>query len=280
MESSSSIPQTFGIVAGSGVYPRLMARAARHHGVEKIIVAAFENETDTQITALADEVVWMRVGQLGKLCKTFSEKGVQECAMAGAIALKNLFDLRPDLRCLKVLASLKERNAATLFGAVVSELEKDGVKVVEATRYLDDLLPAAGHIAGPKPDKRQLPDITFGVQIAKKISALNIGQSVVVRNGTVLAVEAYESTSETILRGGKAGREKAILVKVSKPDHDFRFDVPVIGIKTLEIAREVKLSLIAVEAKKTILLEIEDLKVFADRHKITLYAFDPEQIAP
>lgn len=257
-----------------------MARAARRHGVEKIVVAAFENETDPQIAALADEIIWMRVGQLGKLCKSFSSRGVQECVMAGAIALKNLFDLRPDFRCLKTLATLKERNAATLFGAVVAELAKDGVTVVEATRYLDDLLPPPGLIAGPRPTAREMDDIAFGARIAKQISAMNIGQSVVVRNGTVLAVEAYESTSETIQRGAKAGREKAILVKVTKPGHDFRFDVPVIGIKTLEIAREAGLKTIAVEARKTLLLEIEDLKVFADRHKITLYAFDPEQFAP
>jgi len=270
--------KTFGIVAGSGVYPRLMARAARHNGVEKIIVAAFENETDPQIASFVDEVIWMRVGQLGKLCKSFKNAGVQECAMVGAIGLKNLFDLRPDLRCIKVIASLKERNAATLFGAVAGELEKDGIHVVEATRFLDDMLPHAGHIAGPKPDKKQLADIAYGSQVAKQISAMNIGQSVVVRNGTVLAVEAYESTSDTIIRGGKAGKENAILVKVSKPGHDFRFDVPVIGIKTLEIAKEAQVKVIAVEARKTLLLEIEDLKVFADRHKITLYAFDPEQI--
>ncbi len=275
---NSSNPSVFGIVAGSGVYPRLMARAARRHGVEKIVVAAFENETDPQIAALADEIIWMRVGQLGKLCKSFSSRGVRECVMAGAIALKNLFDLRPDFRCLKTLATLKERNAATLFGAVVSELEKDGIKVVEASRFLESLLPPPGLIAGPKPGKRELADIAYGVQIAKQISALNIGQSVVVRHGTVLAVEAYESTSDVILRGGKAGKEKAVLIKASKPNHDFRFDIPVIGIKTLDVAREAKLKVIAVEAGKTMLLELEDLKIFADRHQITLYAFDPEKI--
>ncbi|MDX2226664.1 MAG: UDP-2,3-diacylglucosamine diphosphatase LpxI [Verrucomicrobiae bacterium] len=265
---------SFGIVAGSGTYPLLMAREARKQGVKTIVATGFKDETDPEIEKVADAVEWLRVGEMNRLIRTFTSRGVREVAMVGAVGLKNLFDMRPDFRTLKALLLLRERNAATLFGAVVREMEKDGLKVVEATRFLEHLLPPAGLIAGPKPKSRQMSDIAWGAKIAKQIAALNIGQCIVVRNGTVLAVEAYESTSETILRGGKAGREQAIVIKVAKPDHDFRFDVPVMGLKTMEMAREGGIAVLAVEARRTLLLDLEPMKEFAARHKISLLAFD------
>jgi DUF1009 family protein len=256
-----------GIIAGSGAYPILLARAARAAGVGRIVVAAFENETDAALAELVDEVDWMRVGQLGRLLAYFQKRGISRAIMAGQIAPKNLFDLRPDLKALLLLGKLKERNAESLFGAIGDELARVGVELLPATTYLEHLLATAGRIAGPAPGRRAWADVEFGLRMARQTSALDIGQSVVVRHGTVLAVEAFEGTDAAVRRGGAlAGRRGgAVLVKVAKPNQDFRFDVPVIGPRTLEGAAEARVAVVAVEAGRTLLLERERLVELAAR---------------
>ena len=202
-----------GIIAGNGAYPLLVARAARQSGVPAIHVAAFENETQPELANEADSIEWMRVGQLGRLLKYFAGAGVRQAIMAGQIAPKNLFDLRPDFKVLIVLSTLKRRNAETLFGALADELAKIGIDLLPATTYLEDSLANEGLIAGPKPKKRFVDDIAFGFEIAKEISKLDIGQTVVVRNGTVLAVEAFEGTNEAIRRGATLGKKGVTVVK-------------------------------------------------------------------
>ena len=267
-----------GIIAGSGSYPLLLARAARAAGVNRIAVAAFKGETDPALAALAEDVAWMRVGQLGRMIACFKAQGIQRAIMAGQIAPKNLFNLRPDLKALLMIGRLKERNAESLFGAVADELAKAGVVLLPATTYLENLLAPVGHIAGPALGKRQQADAAYAMRIAKDVSALDIGQSVVVRHGTVLAVEAFEGTDAAIRRGGSlAGKGGAVLAKVSKPRQDLRFDVPVIGPRTLETAAEAKLAAIAVEAGRTLLLERETLLALAAEKAITVIgvAADP-----
>jgi len=265
------IPANFGIIAGNGAYPLQMARAARAAGVKKIVVAAFENETRPELTELVDEIEWMRVGQLGKMIKCFTRREVKQAVMAGQIAPKNLFDLRPDVKALLVLGRLKQRNADTIFSAIGDELGKAGVRLLPATTFMDDQLAPEGLIAGPKISERELQDIAFGFEIAKETSRLDIGQTVVVKNGTVLAVEAFEGTNAAIKRGGELGRGEAIVAKVSKPDHDFRFDVPVIGPQTLETAREAGIRIIAVEAGRTLFVEREAVFAAAAQHRISIY---------
>jgi len=271
MESQPSL----GIIAGNGLYPFLVAKAARRHGVTGIHVAAFENETRAELADHVDSIEWMHVGQLGRLLRYFEKSGVRRAIMAGQIAPKNLFDLRPDFRALLLLGGLKKRNAETLFGAVADQLEKVGVELLPATTYLEDSLAQEGLIAGPKPTKRLLEDIAFGFEIAKEISRLDIGQTVVVRNGTVLAVEGFEGTDEAIRRGAKLGRGQAIVVKTSKPKQDFRFDVPVIGCQTLEVASGAGAKAIAIEAEKTLLLDQEAVKALAENKKMTIYGYKP-----
>jgi len=264
-----------GIIAGNGVYPFLLARAARQHGVAAIHVAAFENETRADLADHADSIEWMRVGQLGRLLKYFGKAGVRHAIMAGQIAPKNLFDLRPDLKALLLLGRLKKRNAETVFGAVADELAKVGVELLPATTYLEDCLAPQGLIAGPKPTKRLIDDIVFGFEIAKEISRLDIGQTVVVRSGTVLAVEGFEGTDEAIRRGAELAKGGAVVVKTSKPAQDFRFDVPVIGCQTLEVASDAGAKAVAIEAEKTLLLDKEALKALAGDKKMTIYGFKP-----
>jgi DUF1009 family protein len=265
-------PDALGIIAGNGVYPRLLADAARRAGVKKIVAAAFTDETDDRLADMVDEIQWMRVGQLGKLISCFRNAGVANAIMAGQIAPKNLFDLRPDWKTLLLLARLKRRNAESIFAAIGDELARSGIALLPATSFLEDCLAPAGLIAGRKLTHREEDDVAFGFEIAREVSRLDIGQTVIVKNGTVLAVEGFEGTNETIKRGGVLGGRNAIMVKVAKPTQDMRFDVPVIGVATIEVAAEAHLRVIAVEAQRTLFLERESLTESAARSNISIVA--------
>ena len=197
--------RNIGIIAGSGVYPATFVAAARRQvpGV-KLVVAALHGETQPELAAQADAIEWFRVAQLSKVLRFFRREGVTEAVMMGQVSPKKLFDMRVDLRVLRILARLKERNAETLFGAVAEELGKEGIVVLPATTFLEDLLPGPGHVCGPAFTTRQLADAEFGFRIAKHSSALDIGQSVVVRHGTVLArgVRGHQRLHSTRRRAG------------------------------------------------------------------------------
>jgi hypothetical protein len=259
------------LIAGNGSYPQFAVQGAREAGVQRIVAAAFEGETDPSLSDLVDEIHWMRVGQLGRLLDAAKKSGATTSMMAGQIAPKHLFDLRPDVRALLLLATLRERNAETLFGAIARELEKAGLPLLLATTFLEKHLAVEGLIAGPKPKSRQMEEIAFGLHIAKEVSRLDIGQTVVVKKGTVLAVEGFDGTDATIRRGGELGQGQAVVVKVSKPRQDMRFDVPVIGPRTLETAAAAGVTAIAIEAGCTLLLEADLLRQLAIQHTITLW---------
>src|SRR5205823_14129086 len=265
-------PQVLGIIAGNGVYPRLLAKAARKTGVKKIAAAAFSGETDPVLAEHVDLIEWMRVGQLNRLLKFFNQNKVHHAIMAGQIAPKNLFDLRPDWKALLLLGKLKERNAESIFAAIAEELTRIDVELLPATTFLEDCLVPAGLIAGTKLSRREEEDVDLGWKIAKETARLDIGQTVIVENGTVIAVEAFEGTNEAIKRGGELAREGAIMIKVAKPNQDMRFDVPVIGMETIRIAAEAKLRVITVEADKTLLLEQNAIVDLAKRAKISIVA--------
>jgi DUF1009 family protein len=265
-------PQVLGIIAGNGVYPRLLADAARKAGVKKIVATAFSGETDPVLTEHVDLIEWMRVGQLNRLLKFFNQNKVHHAIMAGQIAPKNLFDLRPDWKALLLLGKLKERNAESIFGAIAEELTRIDVELLPATTFLEDCLATAGLIAGLKLNRREEEDVDLGWKIAKEIARLDIGQTVIVKNGTVVAVEAFEGTNEAISRGGALAREGAVMVKVAKPNQDMRFDAPVIGVETIRIAAEAKLRVIAVEAGKTLLLERKAIADLAAHSKLSIIA--------
>jgi len=265
-------PEILGIIAGNGVYPRLLADAAQKAGVKKIIAAAFTGETDSALAQYVDRIEWMRVGQLNRLLKFFNEHKVHHAIMAGQIAPKNLFDLRPDLKALLLLGKLKHRNAESIFAAIADELARIDVDLLPATTFLEHCLASAGLIVGAKLSRREEEDVDLGSKMAKEIARLDIGQTVVVKNGTVLAVEAFEGTNDAIKRGGALAREGAVMIKVAKPDQDMRFDVPVIGVETIRVAAEAKLRVIAIEAEKTLLLERDAIVDLANRSKISIVA--------
>ena len=265
-------PEVLGIIAGNGVYPRKLADAARKAGVRKIVAAAFSDETDPALAQHVDVVEWLRVGQLGRLLKFFRGHEVHRAIMAGQIAPKNLFDLRPDVRALVVLAKLKQRNAESIFAAIADELAKVDIDLLPATTFLENELAAKGLIAGANLSRAEEDDVDLGWSVAKEIARLDIGQTIIVKNGTVLAVEAFEGTNDAIKRGGALAREGAVMIKVAKPNQDMRFDVPVIGIETVKVAAESKLRVIAIESGKTLLLERDAIVDLAQRANISIVA--------
>ncbi len=261
-----------GIIAGGGAYPLLLAESARKSGVQLIVVAAFTGETNPKLAERVDVIEWMRVGQLARMLSFFSGAGVRQCIMAGQIAPHNLFNLRPDWKTLLLLARLKRRNAESIFGAIADELSAVGIELLPAVTFLEESVAKSGLIAGRPLSRREEADVAFGFGIAREVSRLDIGQTVVVRNGTVLAIEAFEGTNEAVKRGGALGRRGAVMVKVAKPKQDMRFDVPVIGRETIRVAAEAKIRVVAVESDKTLLLEGAAVRSAVERSGISLVA--------
>ena len=264
--------ETLGIIAGDRSLPLLVAEQARAMGVRRIIAVGFEEQSNPALEPLVDRMIWLRLGQLSKLIKAFQANGVRQCVMAGKIAPKSLFDLRPDLRTMAALLKLKEKNAHTLFGAVADELQKDGIQLIEATPWLRPAMPAAGFHLGPRLSEEQRHDDEFGFRIAKEVSRLEIGQLVVVKGGSVLAVEGFEGTDKCLLRGGALSGKNggAVAVKVAKEQHDMRWDIPCIGAQTIETCVAAQLSVLAVEADKTLFLERAEMEVLAKKHRLSL----------
>ncbi|MBM3882424.1 MAG: LpxI family protein [Verrucomicrobia bacterium] len=263
---------SLGLIAGNRSLPLEFARLAKAQGVQRLVAVAFEGETEPALAELVDEVVWVRVGQLGKLIRAFTSRGVRQCVMLGQVAPSNLYKVRPDLRALGVLMRLKVRNAHTVFGAIADELRKDGVELIAATPWLASLMPGSGFRCGPALTEAQEADVAYGLRLAKAVSGLEIGQTVVVKQGTVLAVEAFEGTDACLRRGGElAGADGgAVAVKVAKAGHDLRFDIPCVGPQTLEVCWETGVAVLGVEANRTLLVERDRLAQLAAQHRLSL----------
>jgi DUF1009 family protein len=263
---------SLGIIAGNRSLPIAVARQARKAGIKRLVAVAFEGETDNELSSAVDEIIWLKVGQLSKMITAFTQRRVRHCVMAGQIAPKNLYNIRPDLRAMALLWRLKQKNAHTIFGAIAQELSKDGVELIEATPWLRPLMPGRDFLIGPKPSAAQKADVEFGFGMAKAISRLEIGQTVVVKNGTVLAVEGFEGTDRCLQRGGElAGKQgAAVAVKVARDKADFRFDIPCLGPQTLQAAAQGRISTLAFEADRAILLEQETCETLARKHRISV----------
>jgi UDP-2,3-diacylglucosamine hydrolase len=267
--------RSLGLIAGNRSLPLELARQARAMGIEHLVAVGFEGETDPELAKLVDRIVWLRVGQLSKMIAAFTDNGVKQCVMAGQIAPKNLFDLRPDLRAMGVLFRLKEKNAHTIFSAIADELKKDGVELIEATPWLKPLMPGPEYRCGPGLTGEQEADAAFGFRMAKEVSRLEIGQTVVVKKGTVLAVEGFEGTDRCLARGGElAGKEGgAVAVKVAREKHDLRFDLPCLGLSTVEVCLQANVAVLAFEADKTLLLDRAEVERVAKARRLSLAAW-------
>ena len=267
----------YGLIAGNGKFPFLILEAARSRGIEMVVVAILE-ETFKEIEACATTVHWISLGQLGKLIKIFQQEGVTQAIMAGQVKHSQIFStILPDLKMLKLLASLKSINTDALIGAVARILEEDGITLIDSTTFLGPLLPQPGVLTFRSPNEEESKDIQYGRRIAREIARLDIGQSVVVREQACVAVEAMEGTDAVIRRAAEVtGNQRITVVKVSKPKQDMRFDVPVIGLPTVELMATVNASALAIDAYKTLVLDQEKLLHFANEHGISISAYRPE----
>jgi DUF1009 family protein len=253
-----------GIIAGGGQFPLLFARAVRRHGL-KVYAAAHQGETDETLADQVDALQWVRLGQLGKIIDFFKKEGVIKTVFIGSITKTNIFrDVRPDLKGLGLWNKIDIKQDDSILRAIAERLAKDGIEVVASTSYVPELLFPQGILTRKKLTKEQKNDIVFGWKIARAMGGLDIGQCVVVRNQTVLAVEAIEGTDAAIRRGGTLGKEKAVLVKLKKPNQDLRFDLPAVGEKTIVSMLEVKAAVLAVEAGYALFFDRESVIQAAD----------------
>jgi DUF1009 family protein len=266
--------EPIGLIAGNGRFPLLFAEAAREQGVA-IVAVAHRGETPEEIAGLVPEVTWVRVGELGRIIKVFKRAGVRRAVMAGGIQKpRQLTGFRPDLRGAAFLARTRSLKDDVLLRGVADELERDGITVVSSTLFLGALVPAAGVLTRRAPSAREWEDVRFGFRVAKDIGRWDIGQSVVVKQGAVLAVEGIEGTDAAIRRGGGIGRGDVVVVKVSKPHQDLRFDVPAVGRTTVDVMREVDGRVLALEAGRTIVIDRDEVIAAANAAGIALVALD------
>ena len=264
--------KTMGIIAGNGRFPILVAEEAKRVGY-RVVTCGIEQEAEPILEKISDSFCWVKVGELKKLSKFLKEEGVHEAIMAGKIEKVRFFkeNVHLDLDMMSVLVKLKDHKDDSLLGGIADYLFKKGIVLQDSTCLLKSMMPGAGLLGKKKPSKAVMEDIDFGFEMAQKISGADIGQTVVVKNKTVLAVEAIEGTDEAILRGAALGRGKIVVVKVAKPDQDMRFDVPAVGLKTLESLIEAKAEAFAFEAHNTLFIGKDIFVEKANRAGIALY---------
>ena len=273
--SPSTIPDAIGIIAGKGAYPRLLAESARAQGVKRITALAFKGETDKRLEPLVDAIDWINVGQLQKMLDLMSKQDIQHAVMAGQITPTNLFRVRMDSRLLTLLKSLDQKNAHTIFGAIGNELASVGIELLPANQFMEQSMAEEGILTNTPLSETARTDIELGFEVARVTSGLDIGQTVVIKEGTILAIEAFEGTDTTIKRAGKLAGPGASIIKVAKPGHDMRFDIPVIGLNTLRGLKKIQAQALAVEAGRCILLEKEKIIKQADQQGLCIAVYPP-----
>ena len=264
------LPSPIGLIAGGGQFPLLFAEAARARG-RRVVAVAHVNETLPELEQQADVTCWVKLGQLGRIIKYFRQQGVGETVFAGTITKTRIFrDVLPDFKGLTLWNKIDVRLDDAILRAVARTLEEEGIRVIASTCYLDHLFFPQGLLSRKKPSAAQMEDIRFGWSIARAVGRLDIGQCVVVRDRSVLAVEAIEGTDAAIRRGGELAGSGAVVVKLKKPDQDFRFDLPATGEKTIATLAAVKGAVLAVEAGQSLLFDRAAMVRAADRAGIVV----------
>ncbi len=280
-----------GLIAGNGRFPFLLLDAARAHGLT-VVVAAIREETEPEMTerAARDPKIhlhWLSLGELSRLIETFQAEGVTRATMAGQVKHKQIFSsIRPDWRLAKLLLNLRSRNTDMLLGAIAKVLADEGIELISSTEYLEPLLARPGVLTARGPDEQERADISYGRTVARGIAGFDLGQTVVIAAQACVAVEAMEGTDATIARAGELFREmddavpggattlrrSLTVVKVAKPNQDMRFDVPVIGVRTIEAMRDAGATCLALEAARTLLFDVDGIVRTADDAGIAIVA--------
>lgn len=268
--------ERIGLIAGNGRFPVVLAERAGRLGV-RVIAVAHEGETAPELAGLVPEITWIRAGEIGRLIDAFKAAGVRRVVMAGGITKPRLFEeFRPDERGLALLTRLGSIRDDVLLRGLAAELEGEGMAVVDSTLYLGDLVPAPGVLTRRSPTEQEWSDVRYGLRAAKEVGRFDIGQSVVIRRGSVVAVEGIEGTDATIRRAGALVRGDLVVVKACKPAQDTRFDLPAVGLQTIHTMREVGGRVLAVEAGRTLMLDRDELLAAADGGDVAVVAVEEE----
>jgi UDP-2,3-diacylglucosamine hydrolase len=270
--------QEWGLIAGNGDFPFLVLEGARSRGIEMAVIAIRE-EASPALEQETKRLHWISLGELGRGIELLHREGVKRAVMAGQVKHNKIFSsIRPDWRLAKLLFSLPQKNTDSLIGAIARVLEEEGIELVDSTQFLGPLLPAAGVLTRRRPDESETADIEYGRKIGRQIASLDLGQTVVVRDRACVAIEAMEGTDETIERAARVtGGRRLVVVKLSKPRQDMRFDVPVIGPKTIEVMRRANATALAIDAGRTLLFDRDALTSAADASGIAIVALAPER---
>jgi len=268
--------ENWGLIAGNGDFPFLVLEGARSRGIEMAVIAIRE-EASPDLERRASRLHWVSLGELSRTIELLHQEGVKHAVMAGQVKHNKIFSaIRPDWKLAKLLLTLPSKNTDSLIGAVARVLADEGIELVDSTKFLGALLPAAGILTRRAPDQTESADINYGRSIAQQIAALDLGQTVVVRDRACVAIEAMEGTDETIERAARiVAGQRLVVVKVSKPGQDMRFDVPVVGLRTIEVMRRSNATALALDAGKTLLFDRDALIAAADEAGITIEAFAP-----
>ncbi len=265
------------IIAGNGKFPLIVANEVRKRK-QPLVILGIEKEAHPALMDNADRFYWVQLGKLKKLIEICKNENIKKAVMAGQVRHTHLFSsLKLDLKAISLLSKIKDKKADTILKAVADEFAINGIELINSTTYVKYLLPSPGVLTKLKPTKKQLEDIKFGYKIAKQIAQLDIGQTVVVKDKTVLAIESLEGTDNTILRGASLGGKNIVVIKVSKPNQDFRFDVPVIGIRTIETLKQIKAGLLCFTANKTLLLDKEKVIQEANKSNICIVSLKEDE---
>jgi UDP-2,3-diacylglucosamine hydrolase len=275
--AAQSRAEGWGLIAGNGDFPFLVLEGARSRGIEMAVIAIRE-EASPALEREAKRLHWISLGELSRGIELLHREGVKHAVMAGQVKHNKIFSsIRPDWRLAKLLLSLPSKNTDSLIGAIARVLYDEGIELVDSTQFLGPLLPSAGVLTRRSPDTSETADIEYGRKIARQIAVLDLGQTVVVRDRACVAIEAMEGTDETIERAARiAGGKRLVVVKVSKPRQDMRFDVPVVGPKTIHVMGRTNATALAIDAGRTLLFDRDALIGAADEAGITIEAFAPE----
>ena len=301
----------YGLIAGNGKFPLMVVEGAKRSGAS-LSVAAIREEAEPEIEHLAERVEWVSIGQLGKMIRFFKSEGVEKAVMAGQVKHVQIFSRAvPDARMLKLLLKLPRRNTDALIGAVAEELESEGIELIDSTYFLQDHLPQVGTLTRREPDAREREDIEYALEIVREIARLDLGQTIVVRAKACVAIEAMEGTDATILRAGVLTRGtsgelaaddrgenriaesktdlrglsnlmrgkranlaggRLTVVKLAKPDQDMRFDVPVVGVPTIEAMIAAGATCLCISARRTLMFDSDEMLALANQNNIAILA--------
>jgi hypothetical protein len=275
--------ERYALIAGNGQFPLLVLREARRQGVDMVVLALRE-ETAPEIEQLGAPVHWVSLGELQKALGILRQEAVRKAVLAGQVKHTQIFsDIPPDPVLKQMLTLLSKKNTDALIGAIAGALERLGIEVVNSTLFVAPLLPGPGPLSRRAPDAEEEADIAYGRRIAREIARLDLGQTVVVSQRACVAIEAMEGTDATIERAGRlvppGGRRRLVVVKVSKPQQDMRFDVPVVGLTTLEVMKQANATALALDARRTLIFDREQFARRADEYDLAVVALAPDEPA-